>query len=1509
MDKLFCGGFLLIFALSLLAGGSFHASFDKDFPAHSPDGREIIAIAKNLKLVPGINGNGVHVPENGVLTFPADGIFNKDRGSIVFWLKSDRTPWGTSNFRDRNKDIEGNWTDEVESSPFNRNLLKSGNISLLFNSYVKSQIAGGLMEISFRKQLYAGEWHMVALTYDRKGVIRYYFDGLMVHVIAAGGEPVIAGKNMELGKTDSFSGFGGTLDEFSVYQEELSPDAVAALYAKHRPYRLELLDYALEAGKESRIRFRVRNLTGKPLKRTIDIDGRGINLDLAPGELKELTLNVRPEAVGGFRIVCEKDSVNMQIFELYALAPEIRETAKSGEIRKRLLREIDCTATPPRNGYSDNGTRVVNHCYREAIDAMTGVGFFYRFEIENQGNPHWVEVEYPDDAKREFSVNVFYRNYGRIFGGTLDCMGILTGGDHRITNTMKTKSLLFWPDAPEITVGVMGYKRIPLSKPAAASKIRLYVNDGPLPEAAITPQGRSIGIWDEDPTMDSGLAFTHAINFKDSTLENYAIKWQRIIDYMRFMGINVWNIKVVDYNGDATGMKATLENTSPQLSSEGRLPGWDSLGAFMLDRAGMDFYARINHRAIFWVDRPTWFARLGGLDNQEKLYHIDASGQPVKEPNYLHPAALKAYQRLIAAYRDKFGKYKHFRGITLNEEHDPSFGSIRNGYDNATTSLFEKETGIAIPGKTPRERAGWLLKNVREQWIRWRCKKTAQFVRKLVETIRAGVHDDLTIQYWIPARYFLSGLENWPKYDAGKALLETGIDSAMLREIPGLQLVPSVRPDYWRHMNKISSDEPHLIFSPEFAAVFKGEKNPVVNVFRHSNLEIYPDIVSDADKAGFKFKPFWAPVGTNTRDTRFYSYATPHPNSEFALETMVHFLAELDAQFIFHGWWGMVESGENELFRNFYTAFRNIPAGKFELAPGINDPVALRIGGSGYYLVNREGYPVTLDMVVDSEKKTRRLNGSEIVYVKTPHRPQIAVTGVSIPEQEVRHMNSQLTRLESARKKNPSNPKFDLLISEVRKALEEKRYSRVRHLMLTGTAREALNEQPLVAAASFCWLKKSITVSLYNIGPDPFEGTIGVDSCPEKFKVLDGTQKVSRLNAGEKAGFVFRFEGKELPGQHDIFKFAVEGNGVKEVFPWTFNTRFATEQDFEQPFYQSALSLRWSTGLTGEKYEAVKIDSGGKELHVRYTLQWNRKSSGVRFYAEVDDPDFIPPKRRGHMYDAADSIQIYFDQTNNAMAKYTGYDADDVVFQLGLLDGKPEVFQEYPASKVIEDIPLTIIREKGKTVYDAFIPRKYLPRANLKPGGTIGFGILVSQRMKSRNGGEYTIAFTENGSPYLHPENWVDWHFSVRRPNSFATIEVRPEGTLELTAVSGLKPDGRSYKSTSPELGEKVSVFTVGFTPFSDGEVMLTLGNPWNSTALYTKIEADGANIVNGTFSEYHRTDVPKGWQYHQGLMPEFTGNGVRVVTPRVLYQKIRVKKNVPVTITVSAMLPEEAVE
>ena len=43
--------------------------------------------------------------------------------------------------------------------------------------------------------------------------------------------------------------------------------------------------------------------------------------------------------------------------------------------------------------------------------------------------------------------------------------------------------------------------------------------------------GRTVGIWEEDPTMDAGLAFSQCVNYKQCDLDFWRIKWERVIEY------------------------------------------------------------------------------------------------------------------------------------------------------------------------------------------------------------------------------------------------------------------------------------------------------------------------------------------------------------------------------------------------------------------------------------------------------------------------------------------------------------------------------------------------------------------------------------------------------------------------------------------------------------------------------------------------------------------------------------------------------------------------------------------------------------------------------------------------------------------------------------------------------------------------------------------------------------------------------------------------------------------
>ena len=142
------------------------------------------------------------------------------------------------------------------------------------------------------------------------------------------------------------------------------------------------------------------------------------------------------------------------------------------------------------------------------------------------------------------------------------------------------------------------------------------------------------------------------------------------------------------------------------------------------------------------------------LKNPQDLLWIDKLGKPYARNhtcdfNFLRPEVRNAYKRIIAAYRDKFKVYKHFRGISLNEHPAICFGSLDNGYGEWTVALFTRETGIHVPGDTPMKRAQWLLSHAKNEWIAWRCRKVADAVRELAETLRADGNTHLQLQYWI----------------------------------------------------------------------------------------------------------------------------------------------------------------------------------------------------------------------------------------------------------------------------------------------------------------------------------------------------------------------------------------------------------------------------------------------------------------------------------------------------------------------------------------------------------------------------------------------------------------------------------------------------------------------------------------------------------------------------------------------------------------------------------------
>lgn len=1007
------------------------------------DGGEEPAPVKSEKVafVKGLSGRAAHLGRDSFLEYPTaiPEFMTPTSGTFMAWFRHDRTIPSSHAWRDRNRDGDGDLPLIMDCGEWQRNLFASGRSSIGAGILCRGEITSipGPGNYWGRRVL-GGEWHFLAISYDSNaGRVLWHADGMVMSTnVIDGWRRASFGKTFTLGSGGGRLGFEGSIDEVRFLPVALGEDDFRREYLKYQPVRYELHDWSVGEGETKSFRFRARNESDRAVEKTIRFsNGAAVALSLAPDELKEFTVDVKGGKPGLFTLWLNEGEPDARQFECMCLAkdtggPRSCAAAADGDVRppsgkKTLIGEYDCTKTYPTDRVALCASEVVTNgalAYLESRDYRTAIPLSaYRFRIRHQGRPHIVELDYPDDKIRSFVFGVYSEKWGRLLTKTIDCAGVMTGIDYPLSMEMQTKQLVFWPDSETVSVVVQNYKnkggyRVPPMQksesgehPAACAAVRMYEMDSlePGPVQGMSVGKRTVAVWDEDPTIDADLTFGKSFDHDRADLEFWRVKWQRTIDYMRWNSMDSWVIKVVNYNGDATAMDATMPEAALPWDgisyNNGRCRGWAELGADMLCRAKMGFWVRINHR-----DRTGWFTRLGGAapDGGEK-----------KCLDLRNPAVRKAYLRLVAAYRDKFGRFPGFRGIMLNEE-----------------------LPVFHPGGQD---------------------EMESFARELAATIREK-GGNAEVQVWVSALIgFLDA--KWSDWDAEKRLLDAGIDARALSGIPGIRVVPYLRPDDYRHrMGKtVSTDEPYLYSSPSWIDFVRDSGIDCINVARMSNFEIYPHMGIWEDAVNPWKSELWLPTFNIVDWSKdFQCYATPHARPPYTLDSVVSLIADIDVQDFLTGFWGIVESGEHDEWRRFYGQFRQIPRGRYELAKGPDDPVAVRSGAEGHYLVNREPYPVKVEYVVDGNLETLILRRHEIRFVKGHGaNGAVEVKSTKIPTAErAAHLES-LEKLEAAAKADEKNATLARAAKEARAAFDEGRFHQFRALFLLGEVRKVFHPE------------------------------------------------------------------------------------------------------------------------------------------------------------------------------------------------------------------------------------------------------------------------------------------------------------------------------------------------------------------------------------------------------------------------------------------------------------------
>ena len=1361
----------------------FLLSGDCGFHAASGNSGMAPVRAKNLKTVPGIRGNAIAFGENGSLEFKRPPAFTEKKGTVLFWFKPDRDPrarYTTVLDRDRREDGSIGPVGFSRRQIFRAGVQTSGNIT-----YTESELNGFGWGVGIQKFWFKDRWHLVAIAWDsEKKKSSLFFNGLYFEQEdVQNRKPFL--DTIRFGAW-SEKGLCGTIDEFTLYDRPLSKAEILKIYSEYRPYLVECHDFAWFVGKENRVRFRFQNISGssKVFRESVEIvdpDGKKVfqssfDLAAAPGKMQDVKISFQPEKSGLYRV----NFLSGKTFEMIAISGvSIAERMKPGDFSLKQIAEIDCSVNHGTEILRTDGSGRIVHSsfgnYRETGNEKRN-SFVVRFpKLANPLRYHILELVYPDNAKRTFSVTLYSAGNGIVIGGQMNGTGIFTGGVHPVTNTMQTKRLLWVPYSEDVMLICENYGSHCSERGGALSKLKIYeVESDLLPRLPNLPDGRKIGVWDEDCTMDATwFNMSYLLKEKGVDLEFWREKGERIAEYAHHMGYNLWTIQLMEYYGDRTGADLSLRQLKPMKvpGTAGHIYGYADTLARIFEREKIHFYGRLgmdpfrgSSRGIIGGEAcmakdSTDFARRG----KDAVELINKNGQLEQNAlmNPFHPRYREGMKHILAFYRDRYQDNPMFMGITLRGT--GTIHSLKNldyGYDDYTVSLFEKETGITTPKVTDGTRFYFRWRFLtspenRKKWIEWRCRKFAEVSSELVRELRKG-NKRLRLQLWVDCATVLGN--GWKKnHSVEQELREAGFDLALMKRIDGLDLVPVIRPDYQRvHGLGSKVSEEYLVNAASFANPFARTSYRTLNMMLHNNLENFPSRHCSLPELFFPTAD-WI---VRKKPLHFLSWCNAYPNAHEALLPLIRQLANRDIDEIQIGWWGNPDSGVTDQYRNFNRAFRSIPSARFSTVTGESDCAAVYVSGLDFYVVNRMGYPVSLEMKtggsctdVISGKRYSADHGifhlelppqallvfrSEGGFVPGSFRQTLAPDGVLFfkhaakklqfaaqKEKSLADLSGRL--LHSVSTGNWPEAQRILLHRAVERALEKTKNLKVGGRMLVPEKCFELTVLPQIEPEKELRIElkgengvipDTRTAILKNLKP----GTMETVRFPLTKMPSDGSSviisAIIRSSGGSEHEFRYLCGGMAAH---------CSGNLPEPGSDWSFKAYRMRKEVVDRP------------GIARYEYEIGSI--------------WNEK--GISIAVSVEDTDYFRPSPKLRSINA-DSLQVFLDFENQSDYDVNEYRGSELEFILSEGNGKAELeICTHPENWNNHGIRYAMIHKNGRTMYEVFLPARSLPGLAMKPESVLGICVMVNNRVIAKDSLQRMVT-SPRIFPYKRPGTWPD---------------------------------------------------------------------------------------------------------------------------------------------------------
>lgn len=626
----------------------------------------------------------------------------------------------------------------------------------------------------------------------------------------------------------------------------------------------------------------------------------------------------------------------------------------------------------------------------------------YPLPINNPGQAHVLEIEYPSDVPQSMGISVIEPNAaGAVVPIGLDSGVYVSDEEAENAPALARHRVVFWPrtKTPLVLItnrrqgaravfGKISVSSAPQSQFSMLSLSRTGGGNVLPPAFADTqkPERLWAGYLDRPLFAENFSAPESLDPVNRRSLDDWQTFYQganRLVTYARHVGFSGMMVSV--YADGSSIYPSQLLQPTPRYDtglffSSGQDPRRKDVLELlfrMFDRENLTLVPALQFAAplpeleqlrrrnapesvgLEWIghDGKTWLASQGAQLGLAPYYNV------------FHPSVQEAMLKVVRELSIRYAAHESFGGVALQLSPD-SFALLPGddwGYDDRTIALFERDTKVRVPGAGPERfaaRSKFLMGQGRAAWLQWRAEMLTAFHRRLrdeIDSRREG------------AKLYLAGgtmLENRQtqfrlrptlprRATLDEALLELGIRPQAYRGETSIVLLrPQTLKPHAAAQAATLSDWESFLSPGETDRLFAGGAE-AGNLFFH-----------EPQKARLSTFDSKSPFGTSNTHTWLVSQMSP--SGDRNRRRFIHAIAALDAQEMFDGGW-LLPLGQEDSLREVVSTYRQLPAQRFDTVAGEVQPVTIRTlsrdGQTYLYLVNDSpwevGVALTLDLPAD----------------------------------------------------------------------------------------------------------------------------------------------------------------------------------------------------------------------------------------------------------------------------------------------------------------------------------------------------------------------------------------------------------------------------------------------------------------------------------------------------------------------------------------------------------------